>query len=86
MIRGKVRPQEHTHAAYPRLENQAVPLASKALPVCYASDLKGGKACFEPRTYDLERVTCTKCKRVVAKYQQLPALLELAKSFEQGIN
>lgn len=85
---GKVRPREdRIHAAFPRLdERHQFPVASRALPVCYAHDYKDERVTMEPKTYDLERVTCSKCRKVVAKYQQLPAVLELAKGLEKTIS
>lgn len=77
---------EKIHAAYPRLEaDHRLPVASRALPVCYAHDGRRPMATVEPRTYELARVTCLNCRRVVARFAQLPRLLELAREVETRI-
>lgn len=75
------------HAAYPRLEHDhKLPKPNQALPVCYAHDYKDEKSTLEPRTYELGKVTCRKCIRVVGKYQQLEAVLAMAHSLTDGAN
>jgi hypothetical protein len=88
MNQGKIRPREdRIHAAYPRLdERHQIPIASKALPVCYAHEYLDERVTFEPKTYDLSLVTCAKCRKVAGKYKQLPAVLELAKGLEKTIS
>jgi len=82
---GKIRPKEdRIHAGYPRLdERHQIPLASRALPICYAHEYCDERVTLEPKTYDLNFVTCSKCRKVVAKYSQLPAVLSMARDLEK---
>jgi len=82
----KVRPVERIHAAYPRLENGQIPASRRALPVCYAHDFKDGRSTCEPKTYDRERITCNKCRKVLEKFEQLPKVLDLALAFERELS
>lgn len=74
------------HAAYPRLEGNQIPSSRQALPVCYAHDFKDERVTVEARTYDLETVTCSKCRKIVEKFEHLPAVLDLAFRFESGLS
>jgi len=74
------------HAAYPRLEGNQIPPSRRALPVCYAHDYKDERTTVEARTYDRESVTCSKCRKLLEKFEQLPAVLDLASRFERGLS